>query len=105
MLLYYSPQDAETAKVVRELESQAYEKGTLVLRNDPKVVKAPDPTPAPSEAENEDPFAGFAIRSAHGAIKEAPEAKRAMWVSQVEKLQGMLQRVERYRNRAVLPKA
>lgn len=35
MLLYFSPQDTEVAKMVRELEVAAYEKGTLVLRTDP----------------------------------------------------------------------
>src|SRR5262252_6199824 len=31
MLLYFSPEDVETAQLVHELEAQAYEKGSLVL--------------------------------------------------------------------------
>src|SRR6185437_7675251 len=37
MLLYFTPQDPDTAKIVRELEAQAYEKVTLVLRTDPQA--------------------------------------------------------------------
>ena len=35
MLLYFAPQDNETSRVVQELEAQAYQQGTLVLRTDP----------------------------------------------------------------------
>jgi len=35
LLLYFAPMDVEAAKMVKELETQAYEQGTLVLRTDP----------------------------------------------------------------------
>jgi len=44
LLLYFAPMDAEAAKMVKELETQAYEQGTLVLRTDPvapRVEKVP----------------------------------------------------------------
>src|SRR5580765_6191205 len=47
MLLYFSPEDVETAQIVHELEAQAYEKGSLVLRTDPKK---PELVPEFSEA-------------------------------------------------------
>ena len=81
MLLYYAPSDAETAKLVQELETQAYDSGTLVLRNDPV-------TPS---------IQGFDVRSAQGAIDNAPEARRERWAHQIEKLQAALLKVERYR--------
>jgi hypothetical protein len=84
MLLYFSPNDQETAKVVKELESQAYEKGALVLRTDPK------PSTAFSEAPASDAIAGD------------PALKRLRWVKDIERLQGILQRVERYRVKAEL---
>src|SRR5262249_26037171 len=86
MLLYFSPEDVETAQIVHELEAQAYEKGSLVLRTDPK---RPEPVPEFSEA------------SAQGAIDQDPEIKRKRWVKRIELLQGMLQRIERYRTAQV----
>ena len=80
MLLYFAPQDTETAKLVRELEAQAYQKGTLVLRTDP----VPD-------------LSAFQEKSAQDAINEAPDVKQSRWIRRIELLQGMLQRVERYR--------
>ena len=85
MLLYYCPSDAETAKIVRELEAQAYEQGTLVLRTDPET--------RPAQAEI------FSIRSAGQAIEDSPDARKERWIKQIEILQGMLQKVERYRVR------
>lgn len=81
MLLYYSPSDAEIAKLVQELEVQAYESGALVLRNDPA-------TPA---------MQGFDVRPAGEAINEAPETRRLRWVKKIETLQALLLKVERYR--------
>jgi tetratricopeptide (TPR) repeat protein len=81
MLLYYTPNDPELWKLVQELEVKAYEKGTLVLRTDP-------PKPA----------AGFDVRSAQGAIDADPALKRAQMIRKVEFLQGLLQRVERYKS-------
>lgn len=84
MLLFFSPQDADTAKIVQELEAQAYEKGSLVLRTDPRP--RPEDLPQFSEA------------GAASAIEEDPGLKRARWIGRVELLQSMLQRVERYRS-------
>lgn len=83
MLLFFAPHDPDTAKIVQELEAQAYEKGTLVLRTDPK----PEPIPE------------FAEKEAQGAIDSDPGLKHAAWIRQVELLQTFLQRVERYRAR------
>jgi predicted Zn-dependent protease len=77
MLLFFAPQDPETAKIVQELEAQAYEKGTLVLRTDP----IPD----------------FSEKEAGHALSSDPGLKRAQWIQRVEFLQSLLQRVERYR--------
>ncbi len=82
MLLYFSPGDPETARIVQELEAQAYEQGALVLRTDPK----------PELPE-------YSIASAQDALRDAPDEKRRKWISGVEKLQGCLQKVERYRVR------
>ena len=77
MLLYFVPQDAETAKIVQELEAQAYQKGTLVLRTDP--------------------ISGFEEKQAKQALSAAPEEQQARWIKEIEFLQSLLQRVERYR--------
>jgi tetratricopeptide (TPR) repeat protein len=77
MLLYFSPEDVETARIVHELEAQAYEKGALVLRT--------DTVPEFSEAQ------------AGKAITEDPEHRRRRWMKRIEILQGLLQRVERYK--------
>jgi tetratricopeptide (TPR) repeat protein len=84
MLLYFSPGDGETAQIVQELENQAYEKGALVLRTDPV---------APAGQH-------FVVKGVHSAIDEDPERVRSHWVSRIEFLQGLLQKVERYRVRA-----
>jgi len=84
MLLYFNPGDPETGKIVQELEAQAYEKGSLVLRTDPP---APDPIP------------DFGVREVKGAFDAAPSVLRLAWVRKVELLQDLLQRVERYRAR------
>lgn len=78
MLLYFAPQDQETAKMVQELEAQAYEKGALVLRTDPPIPE-------------------FDVKPVHAIIADDPDAKRKHWVRKIELLQGMLQKVERYR--------
>ncbi len=84
MLLFFTPQDAETAKIVTELEAQAYQKGTLVLRNDAGVA--------------DEDIGEYSVRGVDGAIDEDPELKRGQWIRKVELLQGMLQKVERYRS-------
>ena len=80
MLLYFAPQDSETAQLVQELEAQAYQKGTLVLRTDP----APE-------------LNAFQEQPAGAAISSDPDQKRNNWVRRIEYLQGLLQKVERYR--------
>lgn len=79
MLLYFAPQDFETAQMVQELEAQAYEKGTLVLQTDI------------------DPLPGYDVRSAQSAISDDPALKKAKRINKIEKLQRALQNVERYR--------
>lgn len=81
MLLYLNPTDHETAQMVRELETQAYEKGTLVLTTAP--VKTMD----------------FSVSDARSAIDEDPELKRRRWMKRVELLQDLLIRLDRYRSR------
>jgi tetratricopeptide (TPR) repeat protein len=81
MLLYFSPEDVETARLVQELEAQAYEKGSLVLRTDSSKAAAE-----------------FSEAVAKDAIDSDPEVKRIRWVRRIELLQGMLQKVERYRH-------
>jgi tetratricopeptide (TPR) repeat protein len=81
MLLYFTPGDSDTARIVQELEAQAYERGTLVLRSDPRSE------PAPS----------FDVRPAGQVLKDDPDLKRATWIRNIELLQNLLQRVERYR--------
>jgi tetratricopeptide (TPR) repeat protein len=83
MLLYFSPEDSETGRIVKELEAQAYEQGTLVLRTDPKPAPLPD----------------YSIRDAQGAIEGDPELKKEQWIHKIETLQNLLMRVERYRSR------
>jgi tetratricopeptide (TPR) repeat protein len=81
MLLFFAPQDQETAKIVQELEAQAYERGTLVLRTDPHSA----------------PETEYAVESASSAIDADPGLRREKWVERIELLQTLLQRVERYR--------
>ncbi len=88
-LLYFAPQDLETSKIVQELEAQAYERGTLVLRTD-----------SPSQKTVEK-LAEFSVQAAGGAIEGDPGLRRQKWIRKIELLQGLLQRVERYRS---LPK-
>lgn len=81
MLLYFAPGDSDTAQLVQELEASSYQKGTLVLRTDP-----------PPEIHN------FQEKTAPNALNEDPNLKRQQWISQVEKLQQLLLKVERYRH-------
>jgi tetratricopeptide (TPR) repeat protein len=84
MLLYFSPGDQETAKMVRELEAQAYENGALVLRTDPPKI---------------DEHSLYNVRSARGALEGDPEVAQRRWIQRVEKLQGLLLKVQRYKIR------
>jgi len=79
MLLYFAPQDPEARKIVQELETRSYEKGQLTLRKD-----------------NTQPNL-FNIKTADQAIQTAPEKIRARRNQKIERLQKLLQKVERYR--------
>lgn len=84
MLLYFAPQDPEASRMVYELESEAYETGALVLKNDPK----PQPVPA------------FDVKPAQEALDDHLALQKVRWIRQIEFLQGLLQKVERYRARS-----
>jgi tetratricopeptide (TPR) repeat protein len=79
MLLYFNPQDGETARIVSELEAQAYEDGILVLRKDPAPQK-------------------MMIRTARDAISGDLDVLKRQTISQIELLQNVLVRIERYRH-------
>ncbi|MBS1963942.1 MAG: tetratricopeptide repeat protein [Bdellovibrionales bacterium] len=79
MLLYFNPSDTETARVVAELEAQAYEDGVLVLRKDP----------APQKMQ---------IKPARDAISRDDRVLRAQAIAKIELLQTALVRIERYRH-------
>jgi tetratricopeptide (TPR) repeat protein len=72
MLLYFAPGDA--AQLVHELETRMYEDGNARLRKDIVPLRS---------SRTEDGVTGTA---------------RARWRRRIELLQGMLQRVERYRH-------
>lgn len=81
MLLYFAPQDPEAGKIVQELEVQSYERGTLILRNDPQLAVLPS----------------FSIEGARDAIRKDPIRAQEQRINNIERLQSTLQRVERYR--------
>jgi tetratricopeptide (TPR) repeat protein len=78
-LLFFLPQDREISKIVQEIETKAYEDGVLVLQNDPVPLKS------------------FSIKEAVNALSQDPEVKRREWMKKVEKLQGLLLRVQRFK--------
>lgn len=78
MLLYFVPDDYETVKIVRELESQAYESGALVLRTD------------------------YEVRPTQHALSGDPESSRSRKIRKIEILQNCLQKVERYRLKVIM---
>lgn len=80
MLLYFCPQDPDVNQMVQELEDQAYQKGLLPLRSD-----------SPSREEE------FRVARAELILQDSPEVKRDHKINQVEQLQRMLQKIERYR--------
>jgi tetratricopeptide (TPR) repeat protein len=86
MLLYFNPSDSETARLVAELEAQAYAQGVLVLRRDP----------VPQYADQ------FRVKSASQVFGEAPEAVKLQKIKRIESLQELLLRVQRYRVRVEL---
>lgn len=82
MLLYFNPGEPEIARVVSELEAQAYEDGVLVLRKDPVPQK-------------------MMIRAARDAISKDERVAREKMIAQIELLQQTLVHIERYRNASV----
>ena len=80
MLLYFCPQDTEVSRMVQELEDQAYEKGLIPLRSD-----------SPTQEEQ------FRVLGADSILQNSPEVKRDHKINQVERLQWVLQKIERYR--------
>jgi tetratricopeptide (TPR) repeat protein len=77
VLLFFMPHDQEIAKLVQELESRAYEEGSLVLNQDPTPLKS------------------FSIQSAETAISDDPKVRKREWVNRIELLQSLLLRVQR----------
>lgn len=119
MYLYFAPMDGEVARLVKELETQAYDQGMLVLRLDSSQPKSPQigaPTvrsgprlvhdavgPALGagrhvSGEAEDSLSAFSEKPVAGAIDGDPGLRRQIWIDRVERLQKLLQRVERYRS-------
>jgi tetratricopeptide (TPR) repeat protein len=77
MLLFFMPQDIEVANLVRELETQAYEDGLLVLQKDPIPLKS------------------YSVKSAEKAISGDPVVRKHEWMARIELLQELLLRVQR----------
>jgi predicted Zn-dependent protease len=80
MLLYFSPADADAARMVQELETMAYQQAPRKLRKDAEVNVQFEAMPA-SEVLGSD-----------------PGLRRERWMQKIERLQGLLQKVERYRH-------
>jgi tetratricopeptide (TPR) repeat protein len=80
MLLYFSPADADAARMVQELEVQAYQEAPRKLQKD---------------AEIDVPFE---TRNAAELLGADPGLRRERWMQKIERLQGLLQKVERYRH-------
>ena len=79
VLLYFTPQDEELAKMVKEIELKAYEDGALVLQNDPVQLKS------------------YSVKGALKAISDDPIVKKREWMKKIEGLQSMLLRVQRFK--------
>ncbi len=82
-LLFFNPNDPEISKIVKELETQAYENGTLVLQS----------------ASEDEWVDQFELQSTKKALNGAPLEKRGQRIRQIELLQNLLQNVERYRQK------
>lgn len=82
MYLFYHPYDTEIAKMVLELETQSYENGVLVL----------DSTPPRREVDQ------YQVRPLREVIAQDPLRRQGDQIRKIEWLQGLLLRVERYRN-------
>lgn len=81
LLLYFAPMDLEAAKMVKELETQAYEQGTLVLRTDPV---APRMEKTPAEVTRPRLVVENAAPSPIG-VQRAPDGPRGMFAPKKER--------------------
>ncbi len=72
LLLYYHPQDSEVAEIVRELEEKSIE-SRQILQND------------------------FRVADLSSVLPDDPQVQEQAWKRRIEVLQGLLQRIERYR--------
>ena len=81
VLLFFMPQDDEISKLVQEIETRAYEDGSLTLHRD-------------SDLSN---VSHLRSMSAVEAISHDPLVKKQEWMKKVEVLQGLLMRVQRFR--------
>ena len=79
VLLYFTPDDLELGKMVKEIEIKAYEDGVLVLQNDPIQLKS------------------YSVKGALSAISDDPIVKKQEWMKKIEGLQTMLLRVQRFK--------
>lgn len=79
VLLYFTPQDIELGKMVKEIEMKAYEDGALVLENAPIQLGS------------------YSVKGALNAISEDPAVRKREWMKKIEGLQSMLMRVQRFK--------
>ncbi len=79
VLLYFTPQDIELGKMVKEIEMKAYEDGALVLENAPIQLGS------------------YSVKGALNAISEDPMVRKREWMKKIEGLQSMLMRVQRFK--------
>lgn len=79
VLLYFTPQDEELGRMVKEIETKAYEDGAIVLQQDPVKLKS------------------YSVKGALNAISDDPTVKKKEWMKKIEGLQGMLLRVQRFK--------
>jgi hypothetical protein len=98
MLLYHAPQDGDAARIVAELETQVYRKGTLVLRTDLGRGMGTETAPTQVASAPIEATESWEVLETPRPLRP-PALSWAARIAQVEKLQGLLQKVERYRAR------
>ncbi len=79
VLLYFTPTDLELGRLVKEIETKAYEDGALVLQNDPVQLKS------------------YSVKGALSAISDDPMVRKKEWMKKIEGLQTLLLRVQRFK--------
>jgi tetratricopeptide (TPR) repeat protein len=95
MLLFFQPNDAETARLVWELEEQAYKKGQLKIQKG--IQNASEDL-----FQIHDPGSSPHLPEAEFSVDQPLLQKRAEWRRKIECLQTLLQRVERYKRNDVI---